>query len=154
METALSNTVGSVTPLPTLVEDVETEGSEDTEALAEDKSPKRSRGRTRKAAAAAATPTLDVISEEGPSQTSSKSSKSSTAVGKRKQAEEEVEVSTPPAKRRSRRVTITVLDTDVPLLGSPLATETAGERRKSASSVTGNRKKYIPVKKKTSVRIK
>ena len=154
VEIALSNTLGSITPLPTLVEDVETEGSEDTEGLAEDKSPKRSRGRTRKAAAAASTPTLDVISEEGPSQTSSKSTKSSTAVGKRKQAEEEVEVSTPPAKRRSRRVTITVLDTDVPLLGSPVATDTAGERRKSASSVTGNRKKYIPVKKKTSVRIK
>ena len=151
VETALSNTLGSITPLPTLVEDVETEGSEDTAASADDKTPKRSRGRPRKSATAAATPTLDAISEEGASEVPSKSARPSA--GKRKQVEEEAEVSTPPAKRRSRRVTITVLDSDVDLLGSPLAP--AGERRKSASSLAaGNRKKYIPVKKKTSVRIK
>ena len=68
--------------------------------------------------------------------------------------EEDEAEATPPAKRRSRRVTITVLDTDVDLLGSPHVTSNAGERRKSASSVTTKRKKYIPVKKKTSVRIK
>merc|ERR1712083_1188616 len=107
----------------TLVEDVETEGSEDTAASAEDKSPRRSSGRCRKSAAAVATPTLDVISEEGATPTTPKTTKST--VGKRKQTEEEVGVSTPPAKRRSRRVTITVLDTDVDLLGSPLATTTA-----------------------------
>ena len=148
VETALATSAGSITPLPTLVEDVETD---DSEAPTEDPPPKRGRGRGSKSTAVAS---LDVISEEGASEVPSKSAKASTSRGKRKQMEEDEVEATPPAKRRSRRVTITVLDTDVDLLGSPHVTSNAGERRKSASSVTTKRKKYIPVKKKTSVRIK
>ena len=100
---------------------------------------------------------LDVISEEGVTDLPSQPAKPSSS--KRKQEPgEEVEVTGPPAKRRSRRATLsnpgTVLDTDVDLLGSPLAVTDVGERRESTSSVDATKKKYLPVKKKTSVRIK
>ena len=63
--------------------------------------------------------------------------------------EEELFMATPPAKRVSRRVTITTLDTDVDLF----TPEAGPSRRKSAAPAAGT-KKYIPVKKKTSVKIK
>ena len=71
--------------------------------------------------------------------------------GKRKQSQEaeEVAMATPPAKRVSRRVTITTLDTDVDLF----TPEAGPSRRRSAAPAAGT-KKYIPVKKKTSVKIK
>ena len=151
METALA---GTSTPLPTLVEDVE---SEAPEAVSESLAPRRGRGRGSKSSAAASVTSLDVISEEGVTELPSQPAKPSSSRSKRKQ-EEEVEMTAPPAKRRSRRATLsnpgTVLGTDVDLLGSPLAVTDVGERRKSTSSVTATKKKYLPVKKKTSVRIK
>ena len=151
VETALA---GSNTPLPTLVEDVE---SEAPEAVSESLAPRRGRGRGSKSSAAGSVTSLDVISEEGVTDLPSQPAKPSSS--KRKQEPgEEVEVTGPPAKRRSRRATLsnpgTVLDTDVDLLGSPLAVTDVGERRKSTSSVAATKKKYLPVKKKTSVRIK
>ena len=151
VETALA---GTNTPLPTLVEDVESE-----EAVSENLAPRRGRGRGSKSSAAASVTSLDVISEEGVTDLPSQPAKPSSSRSKRKQeVEEEVEMTAPPAKRRSRRATLfnpgTVLGTDVDLLGSPLAVTDVGERRKSTSSVTATKKKYLPVKKKTSVRIK
>ena len=151
METALSLASG----LPTLVEE-ETEASASTEPEAavtptEAAGPKR---RGRKPAAAAAkpsTPSLNIIEEESDKveQEPVKATK-----GKRKQPqdeEEELAVATPPAKRVSRRVTITTLDTDVDLF-----TPEAGpsRRRSAAPAAAAGTKKYIPIKKKTSVKIK
>ena len=151
METALSLASG----LPTLVEE-ETEASASTEPEAavtpsEVAGPKR---RGRKPAAAAAkpsTPSLNIIEEESDKveQEPVKATK-----GKRKQPqdeEEELAVATPPAKRVSRRVTITTLDTDVDLF-----TPEAGpsRRRSAAPAAAAGTKKYIPIKKKTSVKIK
>ena len=71
-----------------------------------------------------------------------------------KRKETEQLTSEAPSKRRSRRVTITTLGTDVDLF-TPVKTSssTRSIKRESTRSM-GTKKKYIPVKKKTSVRIK
>ena len=155
VETALS-----LTPLPTLVE----ETGDLTPTV------KRGRGRPPKSAKTA-TPSLNVISEENvepePSQSTNESevfletdqsepTKPSSSRGKRKQIDDDEEDAqpTPRAKRISRRATITTLEADVDLF-TPTRTSSSSSRRASASSGTQEtKKKYIAVKKKTSVRIK
>merc|ERR1719270_1995310 len=151
VESALALAQGSSTPLPTLVEEEPETSREEEEA------PKRGRGRPK---AKPSTPSLNVISEENDEPAEAvlepePSKQPSKSRGKRKPDDDEgEEISTPPAKRVSRRVTITTLDTDVDLFTPLRGSSTATERRKSTTSVGGNTKKYIPVKKKTSVRIK
>merc|ERR1712029_838234 len=128
VEAALA--IAGVSQLPTLIEEEADSKTEETEEVPDQEISvtKRPRGRPSKAASKVSSPNLNVISEDVE------------------------DVPTPPAKRASRRVTITTLDTDVDLL-SPLVG--VSERRKSASSrSTTQQKKYVPVKKKTSVRIK
>merc|ERR1711972_429654 len=155
VEAALA--IAGVSQLPTLIEEEADSKTEETEEVPDQEISvtKRPRGRPSKAASKVSSPSLNVISED----VEAEPVKPSTSRGKRKQVEDDVEdVPTPPAKRASRsemkqgRVTITTLDTDVDLL-SPLVG--VSERRKSASSrSTTQQKKYVPVKKKTSVRIK
>ena len=152
VESALALAQGSSTPLPTLLEE-----EPETSREEEEGAPKRGRGRRK---AKPSTPSLNVISEENdepaePVLEPEPSKHPSKSRGKRKPVDDESEeISTPPAKRVSRRVTITTLDTDVDLFTPLRGSSTATERRKSTASVGGNTKKYIPVKKKTSVRIK
>ena len=145
VESALA--LSASTPLPTLVEE---EPLPEPSSASEDSGVKR---RGRKAAPKASTPSLNVIAEEGGSSVEPEPAKAASQRGKRKQATEEEEVATPPAKRVSRRVTITTLDTDVDLF-TPAKTSTAASDRRRSASAAGNSKKYVPVKKKTSVRIK
>ena len=121
MEAALA--LAGHTTLPTLVEEEteakEAEAKEPTDTKETDakeattpETPVR-KGRGRKPAAKATkvqSPSLNVIAEEA-----TEPSKPAAARGKRKVVEEDgvEDVPTPPAKRVSRRVTITTLDTDI-----------------------------------------
>ena len=148
VETALS-----LASLPTLVEEETEAASTEPEAAVTptEAGPKR-RGR-KPAAAKPSTPSLNIIEEESDKTEPELEPEPVKATrGKRKQPQEEAEemaMATPPAKRVSRRVTITTLDTDVDLF----TPEPGPSRRRSAAPAAAT-KKYIPIKKKTSVKIK
>ena len=155
VETALSLATGPATPLPTLVEEEQETASTEVEAAPSTETGPKRRGR-KPATAKPSTPSLNIIEEESDkSQPEQEPEPVKPARGKRKQTVQEAEdvVSTPPAKRVSRRVTITTLDTDVDLFTPVRSSQEAGSSRRRSAAPAGT-KKYIAVKKKTKVKIK
>jgi len=167
VESALA--IAGGTPLPTLVEEEEREDSLNKEEVIEETIPVKTRGRKAKPS----NKSLNIISEEDGTKedeglpevlsTASESTVSSTSSEsthsfpmKTRPKRKDTDQLTPeaPPKRRSRRVTITTLGTDVDLF-TPGGLEEAGtSRRESTGGKRASTKRYVPVKKKTSVRIK
>eukprot|EP00090_Calanus_glacialis_P046970 TRINITY_DN9493_c0_g1_i2.p1 TRINITY_DN9493_c0_g1~~TRINITY_DN9493_c0_g1_i2.p1 ORF type:complete len:1298 (-),score=490.68 TRINITY_DN9493_c0_g1_i2:114-4007(-) len=160
VESALA--IAGAAPLPTLVEEEEKEDSVEKE-IEEEVVPVKKRGR--KPAPKPSTPSLNIIAEEDTSGAEPSglpdASTSDTSVFfpmKSRPKRKDTDQLTPegPPKRRSRRVTITTLGTDVDLF-TPVkgASESgsSGSRRESTGAAV-SKKKYVPVKRKTSVRIK
>jgi len=165
VESALE--IAGVAPLPTLIEEEEKddtiekeENIEERKEIQVDVAPVK-RGRKAKPS----NPNLNIISEEDTSgseisgmhdQTVGDSSVFFPMKSKsKKRGAEELTPEAPP-KRRSRRVTITTLGTDVdlftPVKDTPAST--SGTSRRESTGGAANKKKYVPVKRKTSVRIK
>jgi len=160
VESALA--IAGGTPLPTLVEEEEREESINKEDVIEESVPIKTRGRKAKPS----TPSLNVISEEDgaqedkvrglPDVPSNESELTHSFPLRTKSKRKDTDQLTPeaPPKRRSRRVTITTLGTDVDLFTPGGVEEVGSTRRESTGGKRMSLRKYVPVKKKTSVRIK
>ena len=160
VESALA--IAGGTPLPTLVEEEEREDSINKEDVIEESVPIKTRGRKAKPS----TPSLNVISENDgvqedkvrglPDVSSNESESTHSFPLKTKSKRKDTDQLTPeaPPKRRSRRVTITTLGTDVDLFTPGGVEEVGSSRRESTGGKRMSLRKYVPVKKKTSVRIK
>jgi len=148
---------GGVAPLPTLVEEDEKDITEEKIEMEVEAPPISKRGR--KSIKPPSNPSLNVISEEEvphlPDETVDESP-IFPMKSRPKRKEEDQLPEGPPPKRRSRRVTITTLGTDVDLFTPVKATpaSTSGTSRRESTGQAGTKKKYVPVKRKTSVRIK
>merc|ERR1712128_134068 len=154
VESALA--IAGAAPLPTLVEEEEREESVEKEEESEEIIPVKKRGR--KTVAKPSDPSLNIISEEDTTRAEMDGLPDESAADgtiffpmKSRPKRKDTDQLTPeaPPKRRSRRVTITTLGTDVDLFG---VAETSSSRRESTGGATLSKKKYVPVKKKTSVR--
>jgi len=151
IESALA--IAGPAPLPTLIEEEEKEEKDEKH---KNIMPLKQRGSKQ------LVPIAEDITEEMPEEPKTISESEQPEGGgailpmklRAKRKETEQLTSEAPSKRRSRRVTITTLGTDVDLF-TPVKTSssTRSVKRESTGSV-GTKKKYIPVKKKTSVRIK
>jgi len=162
VESALA--IAGGTPLPTLVEEEEREDSIDKEEEIKEPIPVKTRGR--KAVSKPSNPSLNVISEDDNTKeetddrladvSSTESEQTGSFTMKTRPKRKDIEQLTPeaPPKRRSRRVTITTLGTDVDLFTPGGVSEAGSSRRESTGGKRMSTKKYVPVKKKTSVRIK
>eukprot|EP00092_Neocalanus_flemingeri_P083538 GFUD01104869.1.p1 GENE.GFUD01104869.1~~GFUD01104869.1.p1 ORF type:complete len:2801 (+),score=928.21 GFUD01104869.1:744-8405(+) len=155
VETALA--VAGAAPLPTLLEEEEREDSVEKEEIVQ----VQKRGRK---SAKPSNPSLKIISEEDISGSQNVGLPDFTAdetvffpmKSRPKRKEDDQLTPDGPPKRRSRRVTITTLGTDVDLFTPVKATpaSTSGTSRRESTGGVASKKKYVPVKKKTSVRIK
>merc|ERR1711892_622837 len=144
VDTALA--IAGAAPLPTLVEEEERDDSVDQEEIEEEVAPVQKRG---KRTVKPSSPSLNIISEEEALGLPDASAEDTVFFPmKSRPKRKEYDQLTPegPPKRRSRRVTITTLGTDVDLFTPVKATSasTNGSTRRESTGQAA-KKKYVPV---------